>query len=258
MEYQKEIANRAKRLIGRLLTPGRRRSPDANDYQLLENGHAPEENGWQVRSAAEGQHQAFESLLKDVRAGNPRIDFVAAAKAIEFTGLADPLLIEIGCGSGYYCEALPILLRHPLRYIGVDFSLAMLSVAQMTYGSVPFLAGDACRLPLPDASCDILISGTSLMHIPNYRQAIAESVRVSRKWCIFHTVPLVLNRTTTLLRKLAYGQRVVEVIFNQADLETMLAEQKLVVRAIFESIPYDVSAVLGEPSWTSTYLCQKT
>ena len=96
------------------------------------------------------------------------------------------------------------------------------------------------------------------MHIANYSEAIAESVRVSREWCIFHTVPLIAKRPTTLLHKLAYGQRVVEVIFNQGELEALLGEHKLAIRAVFDSIPYDVDAVLGEPSWTLTYLCQKT
>jgi len=257
MYYSNEIAKRTKRLLSRLLTLGRARSPDENDYQLLNNSDTPEDNGWKVRSAAERQHQAFQSLLHEVRAGNPRIDFVAAAKAIQFTGLSDPLLIEIGCGSGYYCEALPLLLQHPLRYIGVDFSPAMVSLAHATYEQVPFLAGDGCRLPLRDSACDILLSGTSLMHIAEYRLAISESVRASREWCIFHTVPLIKSRATTLMHKLAYGQRVVEVIFNQSELESIFRENGLVTEHLFESLPYDVSSVLGEPSWTATYLCRK-
>jgi len=61
------------------------------------------------------------------------------------------------------------------------------------------------------------------MHVLEYRQAIAESVRVTRKWCIFHTVPVMLYRSTTLLQKRAYGEPVVEIIFNQAELEALLA-----------------------------------
>jgi hypothetical protein len=86
----------------------------------------------------------------------------------------------------------------------------------------------------------------------------AREGNVSREWCIFHAVPLIAKRPTTLLHKLAYGQRVVEVIFNQGELEAMLGEHKLAIRAVFDSIAYDVDAVLGEPRWTLTYLCQKT
>jgi hypothetical protein len=47
-------------------------------------------------------------------------------------------------------------------------------------------------------------------------------------------------------------------IFNRSELEEMLGEHRLTIRAVFDSIPNDVDAVLGEPSWTLTYLCQRT
>jgi hypothetical protein len=50
----------------------------------------------------------------------------------------------------------------------------------------------------------------------------------------------------------------VAVIFNQSELEEMLGEHRLAIRAVFEIIPNDVDAVLGEPRWMLTYLCQKT
>ena len=257
MLHSTEIASRAKGLLQRLRILGRSGQPELTDYQLFREGDELAVDGWKVPSAARIQHEAFQRLLREAREGNPRVDFLVAAQAIEATGHSDPTLIEVGCGSGYYSEVLPLLLRRPIRYLGIDYSLSMLALARATYPPIPFLAGDACRLPLRDASCDILLSGTSLMHIANYRQAIAESVRVSREWCIFHTVPVIAKRATTLLQKSAYGQRVVEVIFNQSELETILGEHKLAIRAVFDSIPYDVDAVLGEPSWTLTYLCQK-
>ena len=252
------IVRRARAAFYRLRNRGRQELQASDDYRLVKAGETPTADGWKVQSAVAWQHQAFQQHLQDAREGNPRIDFVAAARAIEATGIADPLVIEVGCGSGYYSEALSLTLGRPIRYVGIDFSTSMVALAHATYEVVPFLAGDACRLPLRDESCDILFSGTSLMHIANYRQALAESVRVSREWCIFHTVPLIAKRATTLLHKLAYGQRVVEVIFNQAELEAMLGEHKLAIRAVFDSIPYDVDEILGEPSWTLTYLCQKT
>ncbi|MDX6559896.1 MAG: hypothetical protein QOF72_2945 [Blastocatellia bacterium] len=234
-----------------------RESPNSVGYELAKSGDAISAEGWKVLSAAEKQHEAFQPLLREARAGNPRIDFQVAAKAIELTGIAEPFLVEVGCGSGYYSEVLPLLLQRPIRYLGLDFSPAMVGLAQATYKGVSFMAADACRLPLQDASCDILFNGTSLMHVADFKQAIEESIRASREWCIFHTVPLIANRTTTVMHKLAYGQRVVEIIFNQAELESMFHENKLATVKVFQSIPYDVSAVLGEPSWTSTYLCRK-
>lgn len=57
--------------------------------------------------------------------------------------------------------------------------------------------------------------------------------------------------------KQAFGGEVVEVVFNRDEIEEIFAEDGLVIQAVFESIPYDVSAVLDEPTWTLTYLCRK-
>jgi SAM-dependent methyltransferase len=226
-------------------------------YRILDEGQRPMTNGWQDLVVAERQHQAFIPLLEEARSGNPRLDFVVAARAVTATELTNPLVIEVGCGSGYYSEVLPLLVAVPLRYIGVDRSDSMTSLAHHVYPAVPFVTGDACRLPLAADCCDILLSGTSLMHIADYRLAIAESVRVAGRWCIFHTVPVMAGRSTTFLTKQAYGGEVVEVIFNRDEIEEIFAEHGLVIQAVFESIPYDVSAVLDEPTWTLTYLCRK-
>lgn len=158
-----------------------------------------------------------------------------------------------------------MLLARVVRYVGVDYSASMTFLGRHTYPNLSFAIGDACCLPLEDGCClpledgccDILLSGNSLMHIPQYQVAIAESTRVSRAYCIFHTVPVMAQRPTTLLTKKAYGQPVVEVIFNQSELETLLAEQGLDIVQRFQSIPYDVSAVVKEQTWTLTYLCRK-
>jgi ubiquinone/menaquinone biosynthesis C-methylase UbiE len=196
--------------------------------------------------------------MQELRSGQPRLDFVVAARAISETKLTNPLLVEVGCGSGYYSEALPALLGKPLRYLGIDYSYNMTSLARRVYPSVPFVTGDACQLPVGSDCCDILLSGTSLMHIVDFRKAIAESVRVTRRWCIFHTVPVMVERPTTFLTKQAYGKEVVEVIFNKDEMEEVFAEHNLVTDQIFESIPYDVSGVVGERTWTLTYLCRKS
>jgi SAM-dependent methyltransferase len=227
------------------------------DYRVIKNGEIGGSMGWQEAQVAERQHQAFVPLLEDARSGRPRLDFVVAARAIQATNLSDPLIVEVGCGSGYYSEVVPMLLGTSLRYVGIDYATSMTSLAHRIYPSVPFLTGDACNLPLASNCCDVLLSGTSLMHIADYRRAIAESIRVAREWLIFHTVPVMKGRSTTFLKKLAYGEQVVEVIFNQAALEGIFNEEKLSIEAVFESIPYDVSEAVGERTSTLTYLCHK-
>ncbi len=251
------MLQRARAWFYRLRMKARGIQQVSDDYRVLKAGQPLTAEGWKVPSAAAWQHREFERLLGDVRAGRPRIDFQIAAEAIKATGHDNPRIIEVGCGSGYYSEALSLLLARRIRYVGIDFSPAMVSLARAKYNEGEFLAGDACHLPLRNECCDILFNGTSIMHIPNYREAIAESVRTSREWCIFHTVPLVARRETTIMHKLAYGQRVVEVVFNQTEFESMLTESGLVINRTFQSIPYDVSEILNEPSWTATFLCRK-
>jgi SAM-dependent methyltransferase len=230
----------------------------SSDYIVLREAPTQDIDGWQIESVAERQHRAFMPLLESARAGQPREDFVAAGRAVAATGLVEPLIVEVGCGSGYYSEILPLLLKRPVRYMGIDYSVSMTALARRTYPAVDFVAGDGCSLPLADNCCDILLSGTSLMHIADYEKAIAESTRVSGHWCIFHTVPVMETHSTVFLRKRAYGEPVVELIFNKTVIQDSFEAHGLSVRAVFESIPYDVSRVVGERTWTLTYLCQKT
>lgn len=240
----------------------RPRSPESFDistgYEIYPGTNSVTgSNGWLQKSVAERQHKTFLGLVDEVKRGKPRIDFLAAVSAIKATELADPFLVEIGCGSGYYFEILSILLGRNVRYLGIDYSFEMISIAREAYPKASFMVGDACCLPLREGCCDIVLSGVSLMHILDYRRAISESVRVTNGWCIFHTVPLMERRGTTCLRKLAYGSPVLELIFNKSALEREFKSCGLVIKEVFESIPYDVSHIVGEPTWTLTYLCQK-
>jgi ubiquinone/menaquinone biosynthesis C-methylase UbiE len=213
-------------------------------------------DGWHEDAVAERQDAAYRGLIQQMYAGKPRQDFVVAADAVRCTGIANPLILEVGCGSGYYSEILPHLLRHSVRYVGLDYSPAMIRLARKRYSDYPFVVGDATALPFPDGSFDTILNGVSLMHILGYESAISESRRVTRRWCIFHTVPVLQRRETTVLRKRAYGGTTVEIIFNQEQLRNHLEQRGLVVRHVLDSIPYNLEAVLNERTVTRTYVCE--
>lgn len=194
--------------------------------------------------------------MDQLRAGHPREDFQALAGAIRAAGGAGSFIIEVGCGSGWNFEVLSRLLDRAVSYTGIDYSLSMIEIGRRSYPQVPFVTGNAERLPLRSRVCDILVSGTVIMHLLGYREAIAESCRVTRRWCVFHTVPVMQRRATTVLRKHAYGQPTIEVIFNETELLDLLRQHRLTLRETFESIPYDLQSVLGEPTITRTYLCE--
>jgi SAM-dependent methyltransferase len=224
----------------------------------MERAGSGQYDGWTASTVARRQHEAFAPLVRAAREGNPRLDFRIAAEAIAATGENDPFIVEVGCGSGYYSELLPLLLKKPIGYLGVDYSQAMITLAREAYPQSSFITADAVALPLAAGSCDICLSGTSLMHIPEYSTAIAEMVRVTRRWCVFHTVPAVEKRHTETYSKLAYGERVSETVFNRRHLETLFSGHGLTVRSVRESFPYDLSSIMGEPTPTLTFLCEKT
>jgi SAM-dependent methyltransferase len=112
-------------------------------------------------------------------------------------------VLDLGCGEGRHVIAACAL--DGVDAVGVDLSLKDLATArqrmeefseQAPQGGALFavLAGDALRLPFPDASFDAVICSEVLEHIPDYRGAIAEIHRVlkpggrfcasvPRAWC---------------------------------------------------------------------------
>lgn len=229
----------------------------SSDYHVLGAGPVPDlSRGWQDPSVGEKQYAAFKPVMDEMYHGRPREDFTALAAAIKMTGLLNPRIIEVGSGNGWNSEVISYLTGITFSYCGIDISQRMAAIGRKVYPGREFLIGDATSLPVRDQSCDILLSGTVLMHLPRYKEAIAESFRVSRRWCIFHTVPVMKNRQTTLLEKRAYGQPAVEVIFNEAEFVRSLEESGFSIKGVIDSLPYDLDDVLGEPTVTKTFICE--
>ena len=94
------------------------------------------------------------------------------------------LVLDIPCGTG---RMIPTLLSHQFRYIGGDFSLAMIGEARRTAADAPavkgFVNADAERLPFANDSVDCVILWRFLHHVGEtaVRQAILhEAARVAR------------------------------------------------------------------------------
>jgi len=234
--------------------------PASANYLVMNPENATHEplDGWYDPVVAERQHAAYRILIREMYAGQPRRDLAVLAEAVRLTGVADPSILEVGCGSGYYSEILSQLLQCPVRYVGLDYSPAMIRLARNHYRDQPFVVSDAAAMPFADGTFDIVLNGVSLMHILRYKAAITESRRVARFWCIFHTVPVLHRRETTVMQKRAYGQPTIEVIFNEEELYHLLEEKGLSVQHVLDSIPYNLEAVLGEPTVTKTLVCEVT
>lgn len=90
-------------------------------------------------------------------------------------------VLEVGCGRGV---ALPPLLRllRPRRLTGLDIDGTLLEHARSRvrgHGlAIELLEGDVRRLPLPDASFDLVVDFGTCYHVSRRGQALSEIARV--------------------------------------------------------------------------------
>jgi len=110
---------------------------------------------------------------------------------------AGTTILEVGCGIGGFsifaskeCEDVN----------GLDIGKTRINMANKLRKSVGrkvgFVVGDAQFLPFRDGSYDIVICSETLEHIPDYRKAFHELVRVTKKLgYVIITVPNSVNLT---------------------------------------------------------------
>jgi ubiquinone/menaquinone biosynthesis C-methylase UbiE len=255
----KPLRSAAKRIILGIPLLRRQLLP-STDYRVLSGvdearALQARSDGWLVKQTVARQERAYAHLLAAMHRGTVRLDLEVAAQAIAATGLSNPSLLEIGCGSGYYAEVLATLIPGAVRYTGLDYSAPMVERARLRYPMFAYEAGDATRLRYPNAAFDIVFNGVSLMHILDYPAAIREAARVAERYCIFHTVPVFVdNHPTMFLQKYAYGSQVVEVVFDQAEFLDLCSTAGLTLLRHWDCLPYDLFEPTGHHSTTKSFL----
>jgi len=86
--------------------------------------------------------------------------------------------LDVGSGTGALTATILDLCK-PRTVIGVEPSEGFLETARTNLaGRAEFLLGDGARIPLPDASVDVVVSGLVLNFVPNAAEALAEMTRV--------------------------------------------------------------------------------
>lgn len=216
-----------------------------------------EGSGWKSPRTAAWQQQAYDRVLEEMAAGAPRRDLAVAAEAVDAAGLAEPRLLEVGCGGGYHSAVFAALAASRPRYLGSDFSEDMIAGARRRFPDAAFEVADATALPFADGAFDIVFEGVSLMHILDYRAAIAEIARVARSHVVFHCVPVFDDHGTEYLFKYAYGEPVAEAVYGRAEIERAIESAGLAIERSWDVLAYDVYPVIGSHSHSRTYLCRK-
>ncbi len=90
-------------------------------------------------------------------------------------------VVDIGAGTGLMAHEMGRIVGATGRVVGVDRSAAMLDVAAERctgLSQVTFDVGDACALPLPDASMDAAVSMQVHEYVPDTDAALVEIFRV--------------------------------------------------------------------------------
>ena len=86
-------------------------------------------------------------------------------------------VLDLAAGTG--TSSAPFATRGA-RVVPVDFSLGMLRVGKRTRPELPFVAGDALRLPFADASFDAVTISFGLRNVSGTEAALAELLRVTK------------------------------------------------------------------------------
>lgn len=161
-------------------------------------------------------------------------------------------LLEVGCASGYYSEALEYLLRSRVTYRGVDYSEAMIRMARAYYPGIRFDVGDGAALPLRDASVPLVVTSAVIMHVEGYAEHIREASRVASEVVVLHRTPMSRTSPTSRWKKKAYGVETMEFRFNEADLLRLctIAGLELLSRRVYE--PQSV-----QDAFDATYVLRK-
>lgn len=119
--------------------------------------------------------------------------------------IANPKILDIGCGSGYFLNTLPEI-YNSFSYKGVDFNKEYLDIAKKIYlnsevsNKIEFEHADAQDLPFDDNQFEIVFSVNTFPHIPNVKKAIQEAIRVSSKYVLIRM--LVADEVTIVKKSL--------------------------------------------------------
>lgn len=94
----------------------------------------------------------------------------------------DLRLLDIGTGNGFVLDVISPFITTSQTVIFSDISEKMIGVVTEKFKAQPykkeFIVCEAARVPLPDASIDIITVNSVLHHIPNYDEFLIEARRL--------------------------------------------------------------------------------
>jgi malonyl-CoA O-methyltransferase len=92
--------------------------------------------------------------------------------------------LDMGCGTGYFTRALGARFGETAG-VALDIAEGMLNHARPQGGAAHFIAGDAERLPLQSASCDLVYSSLAVQWCGDFASVLSEAYRVLKPGGLF-------------------------------------------------------------------------
>ncbi len=167
---------------------------------------------WQSDDVAQLQRALVDKQLAIWQAQPHFRAFVDAVRATQCPGS----VLEVGCGSGHGMELLRAGGVEFGSYTGIDLSEAAIKIARKR---LP--AGEWIDMSLPKNTWpmfDVVVDGSCLLHVEDWRAHIRSLCRTSRRWVILHRVP-VTDGDTRRSDTSGYGQTFPAWRFNMFDIQ---------------------------------------
>jgi len=135
-------------------------------------------------TAASGWTEALTELHEAAAGRDHFIDVASRAHALaQVKGAvraSSPVVLEVGCSSGYFLEQLRAGMPQA-RIVGADYTLATLQRLGRRLPDIPLLHFDLTQCPLPDQCVDVVVLLNVLEHIEDDAAAIAQVYRILRQ-----------------------------------------------------------------------------
>lgn len=212
-------------------------------------------NSWKNTNIPHQQLKLTRHQIKKHRDGSIIPEFNALTQGLKC--LTDcTTLLEIGCSTGYYSEILEIS-DIPFKYTGCDYSEAFIDIAKVLYPSNSFHVEDNNQLSYSDNSFDIVISGCCILHISDFEKAIYETIRVAKKFIVFHRTPVVAGTENKFYKKNAYGVETIEIHFSESMLLNLLDKSGLDIIDVATISEEEPSPNQNNIKSVRTYFCKK-
>jgi ubiquinone/menaquinone biosynthesis C-methylase UbiE len=151
---------------------------------------------------------------------------------LEDYNLKNKNILEVGCGYG---SLSVFLAKREARVTGIDISSEAIKISKrntrLFRQKINFIEANAIDIPFKDKKFDITICCDTLEHIPDYKKAIKELIRVTKKGgLILITTPNIMNPKGLYLKRTS--RQPIENAFNYWTIKRELKSRGLKIKKV--------------------------